>query len=256
MTEYFLPRQRPDDAESEIELLDTSDGVRTTESDRGLEIELPQGQRVTVGALPPGTILEIISWQGTGAPKSDASRLLLGAIVAGPDAAMGAVPPGLAPVSTPAAASEAGAAPMLGSADTDAPRVPPRAGGTMRRIRSLVRTLAAAAVVVAIVLAPQIAGVASWSVIDEGPEWALGSTRGSLVLASLSDSVSGGDRVTFRPEGAEDRWLGFAVATPTGELSVRSGSVTLPGTEGARRVYVIVPWVGSVVRLVAAPFRV
>ena len=64
MTDYFLPRRR-DESSDDAEILGRSEGIRTNEGDRGLEIDLPEGQRVTIGGLPPATVLEIISWQGT-----------------------------------------------------------------------------------------------------------------------------------------------------------------------------------------------
>ncbi len=40
-------------------------------------INLPEGQKVLLGKLPPGTIIEIASWRGTGPPDHHTARILL-----------------------------------------------------------------------------------------------------------------------------------------------------------------------------------
>lgn len=40
-------------------------------------INLPEGQKVLLGKLPPGTIIEIASWRGTGPPDHQTARILL-----------------------------------------------------------------------------------------------------------------------------------------------------------------------------------
>jgi len=40
-------------------------------------IDLPEGQKVLLGKLPPGTIIEIASWRGTGPPDHHTARILL-----------------------------------------------------------------------------------------------------------------------------------------------------------------------------------
>lgn len=53
-------------------------GVTAVPSGDELVIDLPEGQKVILGRLPPGTVVEIASWRGTGPPDSRTSRLLLG----------------------------------------------------------------------------------------------------------------------------------------------------------------------------------
>lgn len=44
-----------------------------------LSVDLPQGQRLTVKGLEPGTIVEVASWSGSGGPDEGAVRMLFGA---------------------------------------------------------------------------------------------------------------------------------------------------------------------------------
>lgn len=41
-------------------------------------VELPDGQRLYVKDVPAGTVIEVASWRGTGAPADDTVRLLVG----------------------------------------------------------------------------------------------------------------------------------------------------------------------------------
>jgi hypothetical protein len=241
MPEYFLPRRHPsvDEPFGDAAILDISDGIRTQEGEGGLEIELPQGQRVTIGALPPGTVLEIISWQGTGAPGREASRLILGAVTvgAGSDGASGseetdaATTEGVAP-------DEARALARL-SSEREA-TTEPRERRSWRSFRSW---FVAAALIAAVGVGPSVLGLGSWSTVDRGPDWALGSTRGSLVLAS-DERIAGGDRVLVSSPGSGAHVLGFAVNVPDAGLELRPGDIPLDDEAAARVVHVIVPWLG------------
>ena len=43
-----------------------------------LVVDLPEGQKLVVGNLDPGTVIEVATWRGTGRPDSRTSRLMLG----------------------------------------------------------------------------------------------------------------------------------------------------------------------------------
>lgn len=55
-----------------------ADGELVKEGDPSLIVDLPDGQKLIVGELPEGTIIEVATWRGTGRPDSRANRLLLG----------------------------------------------------------------------------------------------------------------------------------------------------------------------------------
>lgn len=48
------------------------------DSESQLVIDLPDGQKLVVGALPAGTVIEVATWRGTGRPDSRTNRLMLG----------------------------------------------------------------------------------------------------------------------------------------------------------------------------------
>ena len=57
---------------------DLTPGVTAAATGHELVVDLPEGQKVILGRLPLGTVVEIASWRGTGGPDSRTSRLLLG----------------------------------------------------------------------------------------------------------------------------------------------------------------------------------
>jgi hypothetical protein len=66
---------RPDPIET-VTAQSSNDGVsQVTE----LAVDLPQGQRLTVKGLEPGTIVEVAAWSGKGGPDEGAVRMLFGA---------------------------------------------------------------------------------------------------------------------------------------------------------------------------------
>ena len=47
-------------------------------SDSPLVIDLPDGQKLVVGKMSAGSVIEVATWRGTGRPDSRTSRLMLG----------------------------------------------------------------------------------------------------------------------------------------------------------------------------------
>lgn len=47
-------------------------------SDNPLVIDLPDGQKIVVGKLQPGSVIEVATWRGTGRPDSRTNRLMMG----------------------------------------------------------------------------------------------------------------------------------------------------------------------------------
>ena len=47
-------------------------------SDNPLVIDLPDGQKIVIGKMPPGSVVEVATWRGTGRPDSRTNRLMMG----------------------------------------------------------------------------------------------------------------------------------------------------------------------------------
>lgn len=50
-----------------------------TDKPSEIEILLPEGQKLTIRSLEPGSVVEVASWRGTGKPDDSAIRMLFGA---------------------------------------------------------------------------------------------------------------------------------------------------------------------------------
>jgi hypothetical protein len=55
--------------------------------DSALVIDLPEGQKLIVGKMEEGTVIEVATWRGTGRPDSRTNRLMLGVSFGGNDQA-------------------------------------------------------------------------------------------------------------------------------------------------------------------------
>ena len=47
-------------------------------SDNPMVIDLPDGQKIVLGKLTPGAVIEVATWRGTGRPDSRTNRFMLG----------------------------------------------------------------------------------------------------------------------------------------------------------------------------------
>ncbi len=66
-------------SEERIQPIETSEmPLATIGSQAPLVIDLPDGQKLVVGVLEPGTVIEVATWRGTGRPDSRTNRLMLG----------------------------------------------------------------------------------------------------------------------------------------------------------------------------------
>lgn len=63
----------------DLEPVETSQlPLSTRDSQPPLVVDLPDGQKLVVGDLDPGTVIEIATWRGTGRPDSRTNRFMLG----------------------------------------------------------------------------------------------------------------------------------------------------------------------------------
>jgi hypothetical protein len=52
--------------------------IPMAKEENSLVIDLPDGQKLIVGDIPLGTVIEVATWRGTGRPDSRTNRLMLG----------------------------------------------------------------------------------------------------------------------------------------------------------------------------------
>jgi hypothetical protein len=68
--EYLLNKKKPE--------LPTVTNVPVPLSDNPIVIDLPAGQKLVLGKLASGTVIEVATWHGTGRPDSRTSRMMFG----------------------------------------------------------------------------------------------------------------------------------------------------------------------------------
>jgi hypothetical protein len=61
-------------------------------SDNPMVIDLPDGQKIVLGKLSAGTVIEVATWRGTGRPDSRTNRFMLGVSDSSSTAAPAAAP--------------------------------------------------------------------------------------------------------------------------------------------------------------------
>lgn len=66
-------------------------------SDNPMVIDLPDGQKIVLGKLSAGTVIEVATWRGTGRPDSRTNRFMLGVSDSSSTAAPAAAPHASAP---------------------------------------------------------------------------------------------------------------------------------------------------------------
>lgn len=69
---------RDNKKKGDVNATETSDAVSPITPDQPLIIDLPDGQKLVVGNMVEGSVIEVATWRGTGRPDSRTSRLMLG----------------------------------------------------------------------------------------------------------------------------------------------------------------------------------
>ena len=69
---------KKNNAKTSSELAPVVTEIPLPKSESALVIDLPDGQKLVVGKMENGTVIEVATWRGTGRPDSRTNRLMLG----------------------------------------------------------------------------------------------------------------------------------------------------------------------------------
>lgn len=240
----------------EIEKREKPDGFAAS-------LELPEGHQLIIGELPPGTIVEVATWQGTGRPNESTNRFLLSASGSGLQKRgrkTSAESQGeIAPPQTPheiepvtAAALSIGSIGAAGSRVTvNRTEVTPSDTAPVKKkeLRSLFRALFTVVSVIAISsIALSLAGF-GLVVPDRGAKTALGPSKDALVIYKKSPSVeignptvariqvNGSDSYIFGPSNSFD---GQSI-----QIETTSGQELVPAKDISGRAFLAIPFIGK-----------
>lgn len=192
-------------------------------------VDLPDGQKLLLGSLPPGVVIEVATWRGTGRPDSRTQRLLLGMSGTQKEKA-----------ESPKIDDEQ----LDSSSETDTEnRVTPEKFWFRRRVKIAVSIMAV------ILLGQAVFGVMQVSFVHPktGLSAGLGDAKSAVVAIQPITEISVGDFVIVSNEESElvlgavtsisSTWL--LVTTGNGFLQIETDKV-----DG--KVLFVVPFVGNV----------
>ena len=236
-------------------------------------VELPEGHQLVLGELPPGTVVEVATWQGTGRPDETTNRFLLSA--SGPglqrrqrrDENTAAETPqvenekSLPALETPK--SELIAQPSIGSVGASSGYLGLRTAGvdsaptpmtvkarTSTRWRTLGRSIFSFVAVIAITtMALSFFGISA-TVPTRGADTTFGASTSSLVVYKKSASVELGSATVavVNKDGKEEILFG-----PTNvfdaeviQIETTAGQELIPANSVAGRAFLAIPFIGTI----------
>lgn len=77
MANLFKKKQEQGSSEAAVS------SIPVPPADSALVIDLPEGQKLVLGKMEEGTVIEVATWRGTGRPDSRTNRLMLGVSIGG-----------------------------------------------------------------------------------------------------------------------------------------------------------------------------
>lgn len=237
-------------------------------------VELPEGHQLVLGELPPGTVVEVATWQGTGRPDETTNRFLLSA--SGPGLQRRQRREDSAPTATnqienekfvpelEANKSELFAPPSLGSVGASSGYLGLRTAGvdgaptpaksavkstSSVRWKTIGRSVFSVVAVIAIsAMALSFFGISA-TVPTRGAETTFGPSTSSLVVYKKSASVELGSAAVAKvdKDGREEVLFG-----PTNvfdaevvQIETSAGQELVPANSVAGRAFLAIPFIGT-----------
>ena len=229
-------------------------------------LELPEGHQLVLGELPPGTVVEVATWQGTGRPDETTNRFLLSASGNGlqrrersGQSAAGEVG---APAQREISAPERGSAKSAGSVGAgasylgmktfgvDTPPIQAKQDGfAWKKLGQGAFTVVSIIAITSLILS--LCGISA-VVPARGAKTALGPSTNALVIYKKTPSVSigaatvalgkvgGKDGYIFGPSNSFDQET-FQIETTAGQELVQSKSVV-------GRAFLAIPLLGIITK--------
>ena len=218
-----------------------------------IEITLPEGQKLTIRSLEPGSIVEVASWRGAGKPDDSAIRMLFGAAGSGTDSEENQELD-----STTTDFTEIASADNIHTNDVSAgtgrgiitrhhkklERIMEEKRNSRRTMRRIVTAVASVGVIVGTIIALNATGIAEFHRPDSGITTGLGPASSSIAVVNNSvDIVSSSTVLLVR---GEKSILAGVAEVGDGELVVfdETGQFTVSRDDVQGRVLFVLPFLG------------
>jgi hypothetical protein len=229
-------------------------------------VELPEGHQLVLGELPPGTVVEVATWQGTGRPDETTNRFLLSASGPGLQRRQRRNSENTKDVAQPVAQSQISAPtdrfedaerktePYLGlktyGADLPVAKKDTKSSGSF--IGSLTRAFIGTAGTVAIIVVVLALLGISAVVPTNGSKTALGPSTGSLVVYKKSSSVTLGNPTVAVTDFKDIKKIYFGPSNTfdarTLQIETIAGQELVPVNSVVGRAFLAIPLLGYVVK--------
>lgn len=208
----------------------------TTDKPSEIEIQLPEGQKLTIRSLEPGSVVEVASWRGPGKPDDSAIRMLFGA--AGNESA-GAVAGGSESVELGHSGE-----PIVTRHHKKMERIVQERRSARRVIRRFVGIAVGVLVFVGTLVALHTSGIAQFHRPDSGLTTGLGPASSSIAVVNNSvDIVASSTVLVMR---GDEVILAGVAEVGDNELTVfdESGPFTISRGDVLGRLLFVLPFVG------------
>jgi hypothetical protein len=233
----------------------SGNGDTPTSKDKASEIEitLPEGQKLTIRSLDPGSVVEVASWRGPGKPDDSAIRMLFGAAGNEPE-------PNSTEEESPKptrdrmrnrrgtpiteSVSDETAEQIITRQQKKLERIMTEKRNSRRDLRRVVVTIASVLAFAGVITALNVSGIAEFHRPDSGITTGLGPASSSIAVVNNSVDIVSSSTVLITRGG--DSILAGVAEVSDGSLVVfdETGQFTVSRDDVQGRVLFVLPFLG------------
>jgi hypothetical protein len=218
-----------------------------------IEITLPEGQKLTIRSLEPGSVVEVASWRGAGKPDDSAIRMLFGAAANEPETnPIDEEPPSTklervrrrrnTPITE--SVSDETAEQIITRQQKKLERIMIEKRNSRKVLRRAVVTIASVLAFAGVITALNVSGIAEFHRPDSGITTGLGPASSSIAVVNNSVDIVSSSTVLIT-RGDESVLAGVA-EVGDGSLVVfdETGQFTVARDDVQGRVLFVLPFLG------------
>jgi hypothetical protein len=229
--------------------------IPTKPGDPTLIVDLPDGQKLIVGAIEPGTVIEIATWRGTGRPDSRTTRMLLGAGVNN-DARKKAISAPKSDKNDSVFTGEPEPRELANQLVSSKKEVIKGKHGVAKKVTNYQRIGYVAAGIVAAISIPMLVvnnGLFEFTAPDMGLGTKLGGAQSVVAITTQLSDPQSGDLViaTVKTNGDSSKILAKVAAVGGDKVLLQANGMQyeVPVQSLNSQVKVVVPFIGSIARI-------
>jgi hypothetical protein len=251
----FSRKQNEEDYNGQVFDEDT---IPTKPGDPTLIVDLPDGQKLIVGAIEPGTVIEIATWRGTGRPDSRTTRMLLGAGINN-DARQKAISAPKSDKNESVFTGEPESREPANQLLADKKEIVKGKHGVAKKTTNYQKIGYVAAGIIAVISIPMLLvnnGLFEVSTPDMGLATKLGGAQSVVAITTELSNPQTGDLVIaiVETEGATSEVLARVAAVGGERVLLQANGIQyeVPERSVNSKVKVVVPFIGSIAKIFGA----